>query len=226
MAALGPYWGSLADRHGPRLMVGRAMFGGAFVIGAMGLVRSVYGLFGLRVLQGAVTGVQAAITVLVASIVPRQRLGSSVGLLQVATFGGASVGPLLGGIVADRFGFRPAFLVTGALMLLSGVVVFAGVPRTGRPRAGRRRGWGWPPGCAGPPPRRPVLTMLCVLMALSFATTVVSPVLPLYVKELQRGQRRARPRSPGWCWGWAGCSARSAPSGPGGRRTRWGTSRC
>jgi DHA1 family multidrug resistance protein-like MFS transporter len=190
MAALGPYWGSLADRYGPRLMVGRAMFGGAFVIGAMGLVRSVYGLFGLRVLQGAVTGVQAAITVLVASIVPRQRLGSSVGLLQVATFGGASVGPLLGGIVADRFGFRPAFLVTGALMLLSGAVVFAGVPRRGRPRRGTAR-VGLASGLRWATTSAPVLTMLSVLMALSFATTVVSPVLPLFVKELSGESERA-----------------------------------
>lgn len=183
MAVLGPVWGVMADRRGPRLMVGRAMFGGAFVIGGMGLVRSVYGLFGLRLVQGAITGVQAAITVLVAAIVPRRRLAYSVGLLQMATFGGASVGPILGGTVADRYGYRPAFLITGALMLLSGVIIFAAVPERVRPRRGAARvglvsGLRW--SAASPA----LLGMLAILFILQFAATVVSPVLPLFIKEL------------------------------------------
>src|SRR5919199_813576 len=93
MATMGPVWGTVADRRGPRLMVGRALFGGAFVIGSMGLVRNVYQLFALRVIQGGVTGVQAAITVLVSALVPREKLGWSVGMLQMATFSGASLGP-------------------------------------------------------------------------------------------------------------------------------------
>ena len=153
MAVLGPFWGALADRHGPRLMVGRAMFGGAFVIGAMGLVRSVYGLFGLRVLQGAVTGVQAAITVLVAVDRPPPAPGRRAsGSYRWPPSAGPRSGPCWAGIVADRFGFRPTFLITGALMLLSGVVVFAGVPERAAPGAARP-GWAWSPGCAGPPPR-------------------------------------------------------------------------
>jgi DHA1 family multidrug resistance protein-like MFS transporter len=192
MALLGPFWGGVADRRGPRLMVGRAMFGGAFVVGAMGLVRSAAGLFGLRVVQGAITGVQAAITVLVTTIVPRDRLGSSVGLMQVATFGGASVGPLIGGVVADHFGFRPAFLITGALMFLSGVVVFAGVPERGRRvHRGARVGGGVFSGLRWATTSSTLLTMVMVLFALQFATTVVSPVLPLYIKELSGESDRA-----------------------------------
>jgi DHA1 family multidrug resistance protein-like MFS transporter len=139
MAALGPVWGAIADRRGPRLMVGRALFGGALVIGGMGFVRSVYELFALRVVQGGITGVQAAITVLVTAIVPRDRLAWSVGLLQVATFSGASVGPLIGGVIADRLGYRAAFLATGLLMSLSGLVIFLAVPgSTGAARGAAR----------------------------------------------------------------------------------------
>ncbi len=190
MASLGPVWGAMADRRGPRLMVGRAMFGGAFVIGAMGLVRSVYGLFGLRLLQGAITGVQAAITVLVAAFVPRRRLASSVGLLQMATFGGASAGPILGGAVADRYGYRPAFLITGALMFLSGAIVFAAVPERARPRRGAARaglfaGLRW----AGDSPA--LMAMAAILFILQFAATVISPVLPLFIKELSGDPARA-----------------------------------
>ena len=183
MASLGPVWGSVADQFGPRLMVGRAMFGGAAVIGAMGLARQVYDLLALRTLQGAITGVQAAITVLVSAIVPRGRLAFSVGLLQMATFGGASLGPLLGGYVADRWGYRPAFAATAALMLLSGAIVFVGVPEAGRPvRSGTRLGLvdGMRVALRSPS----IVSMVLVLLLLQFAATVVSPVLPLFIKEL------------------------------------------
>lgn len=183
MATLGPVWGTLADRRGPRLMVGRAMFGGALVIGSMGLVANVYQLLALRLLQGAITGVQAAITVLVAALVPRRRLGWTVGLLQMATFSGATAGPLLGGLAAGRFGYRPSFVITGALMLLSGAIVFAAVPERAPAlrspaRVGIVQSVRWAAAS------RSVLAMVVVLFLLQFAVTVVSPVLPLFVKDL------------------------------------------
>ena len=51
---------------------------------------------------------------------------------QMAQDGGAIVGPILVGVVADRFGFGPAFLVTGL------VVPRGRAPVVGRPRARSR----------------------------------------------------------------------------------------
>lgn len=183
MAAMGPVWGALADRHGPRLMVGRAMFGGALVIGAMGLVRNVQQLFVLRTIQGAITGVQAAITVLVAAMVPRRRLGWSVGMLQMATFGGATFGPLAGGYAADHFGYGPSFIVTGVLMVIAGLVVFWAIPEM-RHHSRSRGHMGILEGIRVAAQSRSVLTMVSVLFLLQFASTVVSPVLPLFIREL------------------------------------------
>jgi MFS transporter, DHA1 family, multidrug resistance protein len=189
MAAFGPVWGSLADRHGPRLMVGRAMFGGAIVIGSMGLARQVYDLFALRIVQGGITGVQAAITVLVTTLVPRERMGWSVGVLQMATFAGASIGPLVGGLTADQFGYRTAFLITGLLMVLSGAVVFTNIPEIktiNRPgaRVGAFQGLHW--AAASPA----IVSMVLILFLLQFASTVISPVLPLFIKELAADPER------------------------------------
>lgn len=184
MATLGPVWGSVADRFGPRLMVGRALFGGALVIGAMGLARQVYDLLALRTLQGAITGVQAAITVLVSAMVPRERLGFSVGLLQMTTFIGASAGPLLGGYLADQYGFRMAFGVTGVLMVLSGLIVFGGVPEAlPAPRRGVRMGF--LDGLGEAMRSRSIVSMVLVLFLFQFAATVVAPVLPLFIKQLE-----------------------------------------
>ena len=71
MAIFAPIWGSLSDRYGRKLMVERAMFGGAVVLAAMGLVQNVQQLVILRVIQGALTGTVAAATSLVASSTPR-----------------------------------------------------------------------------------------------------------------------------------------------------------
>lgn len=88
MAAIAPIWGTLADRYSRKLMVERAMFGGALVFIGMGLVQNVYQLLALRILQGFLTGTVPAATALVASTTPRERSGSSWGSCRPASFWG------------------------------------------------------------------------------------------------------------------------------------------
>src|SRR3954469_20785062 len=56
MGIMAPIWGSLADRYGRKSMVLRAMIGGCILIALMSITGNVWLLFGLRVLQGALTG--------------------------------------------------------------------------------------------------------------------------------------------------------------------------
>jgi len=123
MGIMGPVWGSLGDRMGRKLMVTRAMFGGAMFLGAMGFVSSVRQLLVLRILQGAVTGTVGAATALVAAGTPKEQRTHALGLLQMGIFLGASFGPVLGGVVADVWGYRAPFWVTGALLAIGGVLV-------------------------------------------------------------------------------------------------------
>ena len=123
MMLASPVWGALADRHGRKIMVERAMFGGAILLFLMALARSAEELVLLRALQGVVTGTVAASNALVASQVPRLRAGYAMGLLQVGQGIGIALGPILGGLVADRFGYGAAFYVTAALLLLGGILV-------------------------------------------------------------------------------------------------------
>src|SRR5205814_8511148 len=100
LAIFSPIWGALADRHGRKLMVLRAMLVGGLIIALMGLVQHVGEFLVLRILQGMLPGTIAAATALVAGIVPRDRPACGVGLLQTSGYAGRSARPLPGGPVA------------------------------------------------------------------------------------------------------------------------------
>ncbi|HRQ41365.1 MAG TPA: MFS transporter [Chloroflexota bacterium] len=127
MAIASPIWGAVADRYGRKLMVERAMFGGAVVLLLMGFAHNAEQLVLLRAIQGLITGTVAAANALVAAAAPRERTGFAMGLLQTGLVSGIAIGPLLGGLVADAFGYRYAFVITSVLLLAAGLLVWWGV---------------------------------------------------------------------------------------------------
>jgi len=127
MMIASPLWGAVADRYGRKLMVLRAMFGGTVILALMGLVTSGEQLVLLRAVQGLVTGTVAANNALVASVVPRHRIGVSMGALQVGLWAGVAMGPLLGGAFADAYGYANAFFITAGALFIGGVLVYFGV---------------------------------------------------------------------------------------------------
>lgn len=127
MLIASPVWGALADRWGRRLMVLRATGAGAVVMSLMALARSAEDVVALRVIQGLVTGTIAANNALVAASVPRDRVGYALGWLQVGLWTGTTLGPLVGGYLADRWGFRAAFGATGGLLLVAFLLALLGI---------------------------------------------------------------------------------------------------
>jgi DHA1 family multidrug resistance protein-like MFS transporter len=127
MMIASPVWGALADRWGRKLMVERAMFGGAVILGLMAFVRSAEELVLLRAVQGLVTGTIGAANALVAAVVPRERAGHAMGLMQVGAGCGVALGPVAGGMIADAYGYAAAFYVTSALLAVAGFVVAFGI---------------------------------------------------------------------------------------------------
>lgn len=183
MAVFSPIWGTLADRYGRKLMVQRAMFGGAVIISLMALVTNVYQLLILRTIQGALTGTVAASVAMVSSFTPGHKRGYSLGLMQMAVFSGGALGPWVGGIVADYAGYRMPFAVTGLLLLIGAVMVTFGVRET------NAREFTLGPG-NGPTMLRGLFgvpgfpLMLGVFFLISFSNIVVAPIMPLFVEHL------------------------------------------
>ena len=118
-----PIWGTIADLYGRKPMLIRASLGGAIIVAAMGFAQNAEQLVLLRTIQGMVSGVIAASNALVAASTPREKSGEALGLMQTGTWVGVAIGPLVGGVLGDAFGFRESFWITGAMLALAAIAV-------------------------------------------------------------------------------------------------------
>jgi DHA1 family multidrug resistance protein-like MFS transporter len=188
LAVFSPIWGRLADSYGRRIMFLRALFGGALTMTLMGLSSQVWQLVLFRGLGGIFTGTVAAANVLVASSVPAEHRGSSLGLLQMAIMTGSALGPLTGGTLGDLFGYRVAFFATAALFLAGAAVVLLFVRERFRPPLASGRFLSrLVPDLSVLTESREVFSLLLVMAAIQLAGSVVAPILPLFIQHLETG---------------------------------------
>lgn len=184
MMIASPLWGALADRFGRKVMIQRAAFGGAVLVLAMGYADSAETLIILRAIQGGVTGSISAANALIAATVPRERVGFGLGLMQVALWGGVAVGPLIGGALADAYGYRASFIITACLLVISGILVWRGVkeeferPTAEKPRRSVLGDWGHILSAPGVQP------LYLMRFLLGLGTVFLVPLAPLFVVTL------------------------------------------
>jgi DHA1 family multidrug resistance protein-like MFS transporter len=185
LAVFAPIWGHLADVFSRRMMLLRAMFGGAVIVSLMYFVQSPWQLLLLRSVQGCFTGTIAAATVLTAGIAPASQVAFALGLLQTGVAVGNSVGPLIGGVISDFLGHRIAFLSTGFVLAVAGFIILRGVEDDVHhtpPEPGKK--FRFLPDVK-PILRSPVLiTLMTASFTLQASNTIASPMLPLFLKEL------------------------------------------
>lgn len=185
MMIASPIWGALADRYGRKLMVERAMFGGAIILLLMAFVQTAEQLVLLRAIQGLVTGTIAAASALVAAAVPRERLGYSMGLLQVSLGAGVALGPLIGGSIADIYGYHYAFYVTSALLISAGLMVMFGVDERFVPNNELTSGWQsfvteWRQILSVPG----IMTTYSMRFITQLGRMMIVPIAPLFIQTL------------------------------------------
>jgi MFS transporter, DHA1 family, multidrug resistance protein len=177
-----PIWGMLADRWGRKAMLLRAQFGGAVAVALMAIAPNIYVLVGCRIFQGLFTGTVAAASALVASMTPREKLPFAMGLLMAAVLGGQTTGPLLGGVLADRFGYTSTFVVTACLLAAGGLIILFMVKESfHRPVEGQSASI---KGMAKLAISPQILPLLLVLSALSIGPNITFPVVPLIINGL------------------------------------------
>jgi len=188
MGLIAPIWGRVADSYGRKMMLLRSMYGGAVVIALMGFVDAPWQLLVLRTIQGLLTGTVGAATVLVAATVPESEQGFGMGLLQTAVFVGASVGPMIGGIIADLIGNRFTFFVTAVMLAIAGIIVTFLVEEEFVPPP-RQSGSFWSkvfPDFGLVFRSNILLVLIMVGFVIQIGNAVVNPILPLYVEQLAK----------------------------------------
>jgi MFS transporter, DHA1 family, multidrug resistance protein len=184
-----PIWGIVSDRLGRKPMLLRAQIGGAIVIGLLIIAPNVYTFVGLRIIQGLFTGTVTAASAMVAAGTPRDKLTVSMGTLLGAVFAGSTMGPLLGGFLADAVGIKATFAITSGLLAVGGIIIlFFATENFQRPAEGQRTTLKELLSLAMSPK---ILPLLMVIAALNLGPQIVQPILPLIISEISPAGKAA-----------------------------------
>ena len=179
-----PFWGNLSDRYGRKLMVLRSTLGIAVFTMLMGLAQSPWHMLALRAGMGALAGFSSASVVMVATQVPEQRLGYSLGWMSSGQLVGSLIGPLIGGVIADVTGsYRLPFFVAGTIGLGAFLMTLLVPERFTKPAESTRK-TGLIASLAALLRAGGLLPVIMVMMMGQFATQAVGPVVTLFVRDM------------------------------------------
>ena len=186
MMLSGPFWGILGDRYGRKKNILRSAFGSALVLMATGLVTDVYQLVAFRMLLGTVAGTLPTVMALGASMAPRDKGPFVVGIIQSASFLGFTIGPVIGGQLADQVGYRPSFFITGSMAAACGLlVVFFVREEFQKPeRQGRLGPHLFVENIRLMFQSRAMASGLLIMLLAQLGPTIMMPALPVFIGEL------------------------------------------
>lgn len=183
---MAPIWGKMADTKGKKMMAMRAGAGLAISYFLGGIVTSPEQMFGVRVIQGFAAGLWSVCLAIATSLVPMEKLGVSLGVMQAGLTCGNVIGPLVGGSLATLFGMRASFFVAGSLLTIITLVFMFYIPEPPKPPVAEKQ--------AESKQQVQILskpivreTLLYVAMA-QMVILLVQPILSLYVSELNHGE--------------------------------------
>jgi MFS family permease len=113
-----PYFGRLSDLKGRKPMILPGLL--AYALISLGFVffKEVNALIILRFFQGIASAMlMPIIQAYIGDITPTGNEGFTMGLFNMSMFCGLSIGPLLGGVIHDRFSLETSFISMGLLAL-------------------------------------------------------------------------------------------------------------
>jgi DHA1 family multidrug resistance protein-like MFS transporter len=183
-ALLSPLWGRVADRFGRKLMVERSLISFVVLMSAMAYATRAWHIFVLRAVQGLFAGYGGLTLAMAAESAPKDRLASSIGMVQTAQRLGPALGPVIGAVLADAVGLRRSFFVTAGFY---GIALILVVVMYGEPRAERAIR---ATGSENEPTVRKVLAfpnfvlLITAIVGIQFVDRSLGPILPLYLSEL------------------------------------------
>ena len=116
-------WGMLADRFGRKMMLLRASFAAAIFYPLLAFSPNIWVLLVVRFCCSFFSGTYNPAQTLAVSTAPADKHGFVLGVLSTALWSGNMLGYIIGGFVAEKFGYTTAFVSCGAVYALSGIMV-------------------------------------------------------------------------------------------------------
>ncbi len=126
-----PYFGRMSDMKGRKPFIVIGLFLYALVSLAFIFSKTVDALIIIRFVQGIASAMMMpALQAYVGDITPEGTEGFTMGLFNMSMFFGLSLGPLMGGMINDRFSLEAAFVCMGILAIIGSLLSFCLLPQT------------------------------------------------------------------------------------------------
>lgn len=171
-----PFLGRWAERGDPkRLYVVVESLQGLLFVG-MALARTLPELFLARLVLGLVGAASTFAFIIAGRSATSSGVRRQVAAVQSAMTIGQVIGPLAGAVMAARIGFRPSFVVGGAILVGCAALVRWGVQAPGRPTETRER--------RGEASAREVLVATAIILGGSSQIFFLPAILPSVVADL------------------------------------------
>lgn len=181
---MSPIWGRIADRFGYKPILIINGFGISISILLMGFVDSVEAFFFLRLFMGVVTGFIPTSLAFISSQTPKEVVGKTLGTLQMGSVSGTLFGPVLGGLLADSFGFQYTFVITSVAISLAAVLVIVGIKEIRKTPSADAHVYTRKTVFAGLMHHRLLLHVMIITSLIQIGNFSIQPLLSLYVAGL------------------------------------------
>lgn len=122
-----PIWGRIGDKYGRKKILIMSATGLAVSVLLMGFATNVWQLFFLRLFMGIFTGFIPMSQAFISIQTPKEIAGRVLGTLQTGSITGMLMGPLIGGLIADGFGYANTFKWMSITMFISALLVAFGI---------------------------------------------------------------------------------------------------
>ncbi|WP_433946696.1 MFS transporter [Paenibacillus sp. SN-8-1] len=176
-----PFWGSLADRYGSKLMLFRSGVGLGLAHLANYFVYDPVTFILVRVFQGLMAGFSPASVALVGTNTPDKYVGYALGVISTSTAAGGIIGPLAGGVLSQWVGLRGCFIASSVITLLSAIIVLR-VKETNRRRSSERMSVIQDLKRAARNPN--LLRIYGLILLVSTSILILEPLVTIYVVHL------------------------------------------
>lgn len=183
-----PFWGIWADRYGRKLIIVRSAYVEGIIFTLAAFSPNVWVLAAARFLSGFVFGNTGVMLALLADRTPRKRLGLAVGIASAGFPLGASIGPYIGGLIAQGPGIRTLLFLDGCLSAAVGIMLTLVIREKRRLHAGGPSSRALLRAAVHDITASPTVTRLFLLYFIAmYGISQVSPFIPILLQRLYHG---------------------------------------